>query len=210
MSYKDIMVVTKDAMEDVADAIRTKTGGTDPIKVEDLDDAVDSIETGITPTGTIQLTQNGTGIDVTQYAAADVTVPNTYEAADEGKVVSSGALVAQTAKPDTITQNNTYDTTGYNSVTVNVPVPTYGFIVKCTYDLSDPDYMDDHTEWPNPVLSTDSELDNYSVNDYVILTGYASGAGGNTYFVAYGYITELVTGGIKFYCIGVRKPASLT
>ncbi len=121
MSYKDIMVVTKDAMEDVADAIREKTGGTDPIKVEDLDDAVDSIETGITPTGTIQLTQNGTGIDVTQYAAADVAVPNTYEAADEGKVVSSGALVAQTAKPDTITQNNTYDTTGYNSVTVNVP-----------------------------------------------------------------------------------------
>ena len=35
--------------------------------------------------------------------------------------MSNGALVAQTAYPSEITENNTYDTTNYNSVTVNVP-----------------------------------------------------------------------------------------
>ena len=54
------------------------------------------------------------------YSKVTVDVPNTYTAGDEGKVVSSGALVAQTAHA-TITTNNTYDTTLNNSVTVDVP-----------------------------------------------------------------------------------------
>lgn len=66
---------------------------------------------GITPTGTKQITQNGTYI---------VNVPNTYTASDEGKVVSNGALVAQTARAAEITQNGTYDTTLNDEVTVNV------------------------------------------------------------------------------------------
>ena len=75
------------------------------------------------PSGTknISITQNGvTTEDVTNYASAQITanVPNTYAAADEGKVVSNGALVAQGS--DTVTQNNTYDTTLISSLTVNV------------------------------------------------------------------------------------------
>ena len=54
------------------------------------------------------------------YSSVTANVPNTYVAGDEGKVVSSGALVAQTAMPDEITENGTVDTTFYNSVTVNV------------------------------------------------------------------------------------------
>ena len=68
--------------------------------------------------GTKQITQNGNGQDVVGYAAVDVAVPNSYSAGDEGKVVSNGALVAQTS--DTVTQNDTYDTTLINSLTVNV------------------------------------------------------------------------------------------
>ncbi len=49
-----------------------------------------------------------------------VAVPNSYSASDEGKVVSNGALVAQTARASQITQNGTYDTTLNNEVTVNV------------------------------------------------------------------------------------------
>ena len=52
------------------------------------------------------------------YATVNVSVPNTYAAGDEGKVVSSGALVSQTS--DTVTANDTYDTTLINSLTVNV------------------------------------------------------------------------------------------
>lgn len=53
------------------------------------------------------------------YSSVTVDVSNSYTAADEGKVVSNGALVAQTS--DTITQNGTIDTTLISSLIVNVP-----------------------------------------------------------------------------------------
>ena len=53
------------------------------------------------------------------YKKVTVNVPNTYAAGDEGKVVSSGALVSQTAHA-TVTQNGTVDTTTNNSVEVAV------------------------------------------------------------------------------------------
>lgn len=68
-------------------------------------------------TGTKSISSNGTH-DVVGYASASVSVPNTYSAGDEGKVVSDGALVSQTS--ETYTTNDTYDTTLINSVTVNV------------------------------------------------------------------------------------------
>lgn len=58
--------------------------------------------------------------DCDGYKTVTVNVANSYEASDEGKVVSSGALVAQTARSESITENNTYDTTENNSVTVAV------------------------------------------------------------------------------------------
>ena len=73
----------------------------------------------IIPTGTKEITSNGTGIDVTEYADVDVDVPNTYAAGDEGKVVSSGALVSQTST--TKNANGTYDTTTNNEVVISVP-----------------------------------------------------------------------------------------
>lgn len=78
------------------------------------------------------------------YSPVVANVPNSYTASDEGKVVSSGALVAQTSQ--TIDTNGTYDTTLKNSVTVNVSgggsfTPTFGVIRpdaelvnKWTYD----------------------------------------------------------------------------
>ena len=88
-----------------------------------LEDDITLTDVSTIPTGTksISITSNGTTTeDVTNYASASITanVPNTYSAGDEGKVVSSGALVAQTS--DTFTTNNTYDTTTISSVTVNV------------------------------------------------------------------------------------------
>ena len=94
------------------------------VKIGDADDddrimsVTGTAQGGITPTGTKTITANGTGIDVYSYQYADVAVPNSYSASDEGKVVSNGALVAQTS--DTVTANDTYDTTLINSLTVNV------------------------------------------------------------------------------------------
>lgn len=68
--------------------------------------------------GTKAITANGNGQDVVGYAAVNVSVPNSYSQSDEGKVVSNGALVAQTS--DTVTQNGTVDTTLIDELTVNV------------------------------------------------------------------------------------------
>lgn len=68
--------------------------------------------------GTKAITANGNGQDVVGYAAVDVNVPNSYAAADEGKVVQSGALVSQSSA--TYTENGTYDTTLKNEVVVDV------------------------------------------------------------------------------------------
>lgn len=55
-----------------------------------------------------------------QMADAVTAIPNSYAAGDEGKVVYNGALVAQTARSSSITENGTYDTTNNNSILVNV------------------------------------------------------------------------------------------
>ena len=77
-------------------------------------------------TGTKSISSNGTH-DVTGYASANVQVPNSYSVSDEGKVVSNGALVAQTS--DTVTENGVVDTTLIDELTVNVPTGGGGISV---------------------------------------------------------------------------------
>lgn len=71
---------------------------------------------------TLNVSQNGTtnAPSGTAYNKVVANVPNTYSASDEGKVVSNGSLVSQTAHAE-VTANGTIDTTLNNSVTVNVP-----------------------------------------------------------------------------------------
>ena len=114
-----VVTISDSILTDIADAIRSKNGTENTYKPSQMPDAIEAISGGgITPTGTKEITSNGTGIDVASYAYADVAVPNSYSAGDEGKVVSNGALVAQTS--DTVTTNDTYNTTLINSLTVNV------------------------------------------------------------------------------------------
>lgn len=114
------------AKADIKTAIEGK-GVTVPsaTKLDGYADLVDAIPQGSTPTGTkqISVTQNGTQTEnVSGYASAqlNVAVPNSYSASDEGKVVSNGALVAQTAHADVTptTSDQTIDTTTNNSIKV--------------------------------------------------------------------------------------------
>lgn len=72
---------------------------------------------------TKSITQNGTysasDDSADGYSEVSVDVANSYTAQDEGKVVSSGQLVAQTST--TATANGTINTTTNNEVVVNVP-----------------------------------------------------------------------------------------
>ena len=69
----------------------------------------------------LSVTENGTytADEGKAYSPVSVSVPNSYAAADEGKVVSNGTLVSQTAHAE-VTANGTIDTTLNNSVKVNV------------------------------------------------------------------------------------------
>lgn len=69
----------------------------------------------ITPSDSQQVV---TPTDLNHYLQRVTVNPITYSASDEGKVVSNGALVAQTS--ETITENGTYDTTTNDEVVVNV------------------------------------------------------------------------------------------
>lgn len=73
------------------------------------------IDKTVNANGIYQATDDGAD----GYKKVTVSVPNTYEAADEGKVVSNGALVSQTSI--TVVENGTVDTTLYNSIEINVP-----------------------------------------------------------------------------------------
>lgn len=115
-----IYTIQDTTLTDIADAIRSKTGKTASMTPAEMVDEIESISGGgVTPTGTKEITANGTNIDVASYAYADVAVPNSYAAGDEGKVVSNGALVSQSSS--SATTNGTVNTTLINSLTVAVP-----------------------------------------------------------------------------------------
>lgn len=71
-------------------------------------------------------TYNASNDNADGYKKAVVNVPNSYAAGDEGKVVSNGALVSQTAHAE-VNTNGTIDTTLNNSVVVNVPTGGGGY-----------------------------------------------------------------------------------
>ena len=90
--------------------------GFNDIKVDVSSTPPTLIEKSITENNTYNASDDGAD----GYSSVNVDVANSYTTQDEGKVVSNQELIAQTAYPTEITENDTYDTTNYNSITVNV------------------------------------------------------------------------------------------
>lgn len=63
--------VIRGSYKDIADAIRAKKGTSNEMTPAEMPAEIGSI---IKPTGTKSITENGTGIDVTEYASVDVDV----------------------------------------------------------------------------------------------------------------------------------------
>lgn len=105
MASNDLNIIKKN-YKDIADSIRTKKGTSNEMSPSEMPAEIASIPTGITPTGTKEITTNGTH-DVANYASASVSVPNP----------STGTL--------DVTENGSYDVTSYAEVDVAVPEPQY-------------------------------------------------------------------------------------
>lgn len=108
------VIIDNSNLYDIADSIRAKLGVQTTYKPSQMADAIDSISGGgITPTGTISITENGTH-DVTSYASASVAVPQ-------------GATPTGT-KQISITENGTTteDVTNYASAEITVNVSSGG------------------------------------------------------------------------------------
>lgn len=115
-------LLRKSYLHDIADAIRGKNGTENTYKPSQMAAAITALpDPAVLDDKTI--TTNGTydpsDDDLDGYSEVTVNVPNSYAAGDEGKVVSSGALVAQTST--TKTANGTYTTTLNNEVVVAIP-----------------------------------------------------------------------------------------
>ncbi len=145
----------------------------------------------VSPTGTkqVSIAQNGTTTeDVTNYASAEISVnvPNSYSASDEGKVVSNGALVAQTSR--SVTSNGTIDTTLNNSVEINVPssgiTPTGTKNITTNGDHDVTQYATAHVDVPTGITPSGSQEftqnGTYDVTNLAEAVVNVSGGGGIT------------------------------
>ncbi|MCR5718678.1 MAG: hypothetical protein K6F80_06575 [Oscillospiraceae bacterium] len=111
------VIIDESKLYGIATAIRDKNGSDTMYKPSEMPAAIEAIETYPEPTGSVSITENGSA-NVKDYATAVVNVPNSYDASDEGKVVSEGALVSQGSL--TVDQNGTYDTTLVSELIANI------------------------------------------------------------------------------------------
>ena len=126
------------------------------------------------------------------YSSVSVSVPNSYAAGDEGKVVQSGALVSQSS--ESISQNGTYDTTTKNEVVVSIPADMK--IISTTSSLSKSSFLSNigSTTYGAGGKVSQADYDSVNVGDVIGLQGIVSelynADGTNAQFLLVGPINQ--------------------
>ena len=148
--------------------------------------------------GTKAITANGTynasSDNLDGYSQVAVNVANSYSASDEGKVVSSGALVTQTS--DTVTENGTVDTTLINSLTVNVSGGSSPTGTKQISITENGTVTEDVTDYANVEITTNVSGGGSELSDFVLLKEFNNISGTNS--VSYALPTNAVSFGSVF------------
>ena len=163
-------------LTDVATSIRTKKGTTNTITPANFDTEIASIETGgVTATGTIDITENGTH-DVANYGTANVNVvpTGTINITENGEhdVANYGTANVNVVATGTIdiTENGTHDVTNYGTANVNVDVgvfPTGTLNVTANGDYDVTNYANTSVNVPQPSGSTTITANGtYDITDY--------------------------------------------
>ena len=141
-------------VDDVYDACVAKGSTPGSYSLSDVVQGIMDIPSGITPSGTISITSNGTGIDVSSYATADVAVPNTntatYTASSSSSALDMGATnnyryvntsaLTKVSGSISITSNGSKNVAAYSTASVSVNrtlyVWTYGRSVRISTSSS--------------------------------------------------------------------------
>lgn len=132
------VIVDKNKIDLLANAISAKSGEPLTLTLDEMVEAVDGIETGggVTPTGTITITTNGT-TDVTNYAIADVQVPGS---APTLQTKTKTYTPTESQQTEAVTFDSaSYDGLDTVNVTVNAISSTYvgtGITRRSSSDLT--------------------------------------------------------------------------
>lgn len=176
-----LVKINDSVLSAIGNAIRSKLGVATTYKPSQMAAAIGTIETPSLQTKSI--TENGTytpGSGYNGFSQVTVNVPNSYSASDDGKVVSEGALVAQTSR--NVTENGTYDTTENNEVVVSV---SGGTTPTGNINITDMQVTDVSAYATAQVVDADLLAGNIKKNVNilgVVGTYEGSGSGGNNAF----------------------------